>query len=330
MAVAGVPLSVLSLAPIPQGRTAADALRATTEQARRAEEWNYLRFWVAEHHNMPAVASSATSILIGHLAGATSRIRVGSGGVMLPNHAPYIIAEQFGTLATLYPDRIDLGLGRAPGTDPWTARALHRDPSGGLDFPDQVAELRGYLAPPTPGRRVRAIPGEGTQVPVWLLGSSLFSARLAAREGLPFAFASHFAPDQLHAALEVYRREFRPSAELDRPHAMAGLNVMVADTDERARYEFSSVQQRVLSIVRGDIGMPPPVADIDALWTPAEAQAVGSMLREAVVGAPGTVRRGLLEFVERTGADELIVVSEPFDPAARLRSLELLAELWEL
>ncbi|RCV50105.1 LLM class flavin-dependent oxidoreductase [Marinitenerispora sediminis] len=328
-AAADVPLSILDLATIVSGATAADALRNTTELARRAEERGYRRFWLAEHHNMAGVASSATAVLIGHVAGATRRIRVGSGGVMLPNHAPLVVAEQFGTLATLYPDRIDLGLGRAPGTDPWTTHALWRGRTEHDDFPAQVEELRRYLAPATPTQRVRAVPGQGTEVPVWILGSSMFGAALAAQLGLPYAFASHFAPDLLHDALTHYRDNFRPSAALERPYAMAGVNVLVAEDAAEARRQFTSVQQRFLALARGGPQqLQPPKDDMAAVWSEAERRMADAKLSASVVGDPATVRRGLAEFVERTGVSELMVVTETYDFADRLRSYELLADLW--
>ncbi|MFC7327419.1 LLM class flavin-dependent oxidoreductase [Marinactinospora rubrisoli] len=324
-AAADVPLSILDLATIVSGATAADALRNTTELARHADEWGYRRFWLAEHHNMAGVASSATSVLIGHVAGATRRIRVGSGGVMLPNHAPLVIAEQFGTLATLYPGRIDLGLGRAPGTDPWTTQALRRKRTEHDDFPAQVEELRRYLAPETPTQRVRAVPGQGTQVPVWILGSSMFGAALAAQLGLPYAFASHFAPDLLHDALTYYRENFQPSAELERPYAMAGVNVLIAEDDAEARRLFTSTQQRFLALATGGPQqLQPPRDDMPE----AERRLADSKLSASVVGAPETVRRGLADFVARTGVSELMVVTETYDFKARLRSYELLADLW--
>ncbi|MGV3721812.1 MAG: LLM class flavin-dependent oxidoreductase, partial [Actinomycetota bacterium] len=266
------PLSVLDLSPIVAGGTAAQALRNTLDLAQHAEAWGYHRYWVAEHHNLPGIASAATSVLIGHIAGGTSRIRVGAGGIMRPNHAPLVIAEQFGTLEALYPGRIDLGLGRAPGTDPLTSRALRRNLMSVVEmFPKDVQELQSYFRPATPGQAVRAIPGEGLNVPIWLLGSSDSSARLAATLGLPFAFASHFAPDYLHVALELYRTNFRPSEQLDQPYAMVGVNVVAADTDREAARLFTSVQQQFLNLRRGAPGQfPPPVDDMDQIWSPAE------------------------------------------------------------
>src|SRR4051795_6327634 len=267
-----VALSILDLAPITQGSDAATALRNSLDLARHAEEWGYKRFWVAEHHNMPGIASAATAVVIGHIAGGTNTIRVGAGGIMLPNHAPLVVAEQFGTLASLYPGRIDLGLGRAPGGDHSTAAALRRNlGSSGDTFPRDLLELLSYFRPAAPGQAVRAIPGEGLDVPIWLLGSSDFSARLAAELGLPFAFASHFAPDYLYPALELYRSHFEPSERLVEPYAMVGVNVIAADTDAEARRLFTSLQQQFLNMVRGRPGqLPPPVDDMDGLWNAAE------------------------------------------------------------
>jgi len=325
------PLSILDLAPVVEGATTRDALLNSLDLVKLADDLGYARYWVAEHHNMEGVASSATAVLIGQLAAASSRIRVGAGGIMLPNHAPLTIAEQFGTLAELFPDRIDLGLGRAPGTDRPTMRALRRslDSSGGEDaFPNDVLELQSYLAPEPHDAVVRAVPGQGTEVPIWLLGSSLYSAQLAAHLGLPFAFASHFAPEMLMQALAIYRATYRPSARHPKPHAMVGLNVVVAPTDEEARFLFTSAQQRFLGMVRGRRGkLPPPVASMDSMWSPAERLQVERMLSEAVVGSPETVRAGLAATAERTGADEFIVACAVHDHAARRRSYELLAQL---
>ncbi len=326
-----VPLSILDLAPIVEGSDAAAALRQSIALARHAEGLGYQRFWVAEHHNMEGVASSATAVLIGQLAAATEKIRVGAGGIMLPNHAPLTIAEQFGTLATLFPGRIDLGLGRAPGTDGPTMRALRRHLSNAAEdrFPEDVLELQGYLAPAKEGQVVRAIPGQGTEVPIWLLGSSLYGAQLAAYLGLPFAFASHFAPDLLMQALDIYRSQYRPSARHPKPHAMMGLNVVVADSDEQAAYLFTSLQQRFLGMQRGQRGpLPRPVDSMEALWTAAEKAGVQRMLAEAVVGSPATVRAGLRATLARTQVDEFIVACGVHDAAARQRSYTLLAELW--
>ena len=326
------PLSILDLAPIVEGSDAATALRNSLDLARHAEAWGYRRYWVAEHHNMDGVASSATAVLVGHIAGGTKTIRVGSGGVMLPNHAPLVVAEQFGTLATLYPGRIDLGLGRAPGTDRLTMRALRRhltneDEEG---FPRDVQELQAYLGDGSAEQAVRAIPGIGTHVPIWLLGSSLYSAQLAAWLGLPFAFASHFAPDLLLQALEVYRSGFRPSADWPRPHAMVGVNVVAADTDEAATGLFTSIQQRFLGMQRGRRGpLPKPIdpAAMEALWTPQEKAGVQRMLAATAVGSPQTVQHQLDAIILRTQADELIVAGAIHSHTARLRSYELLAGL---
>jgi luciferase family oxidoreductase group 1 len=322
-----VPLSVLDLAPITQGSTPGEALRRSLDLARHAERLGYRRIWVAEHHNMTGIASAATAVVIGHLAGGTSSIRVGAGGIMLPNHAPLVIAEQFGTLEALYPGRIDLGLGRAPGTDQLTVRALRRDPARVDDFPREVQELQAFLAPVKPGQAVQAVPGGGSEVPLWILGSSTYGAQLAAFLGLPYAFASHFAPDDLLPALEIYRSTFQPSRQLDAPYAMAGVNVFAADTDAEARRLFTSVQLSFASRVRGLPGpTPPPVGDIDEHVTPAEKAAVAERMTHSVVGSPATVREGIERFAELTGADELMVVSNIYDHDARLRSYEILAD----
>ena len=321
-------LSILDLAFVPEGGTPADALRRSLELAQHAERCGYTRFWLAEHHNMAAVASAATAVVIGYIAGGTRTIRVGAGGIMLPNHSPLVIAEQFGTLESLYPKRIDLGLGRAPGTDQRTLRALRRDPMSAESFPQDVVELQALLAPRKPGQVVEAVPGTGLQVPLWILGSSLYGAQLAAALGLPYAFASHFAPGDLMAALATYRAGFRPSTELAAPHAMVGVNVVVADTDEQARRLFTSVQQGVTNLLRGARGrLQPPIDDIESYWTPAEKAHASRMLACSFVGSPATVRAGLTRFVTETGADEIIVAAGIFDQAARLRSYELLAEV---
>ena len=324
-----IPLSMLDLVPVRQGGSVAEAMKEAVALARHVEQLGFRRYWLAEHHNMDGIASAATAVLIGHVAGHTSRIRVGSGGVMLPNHAPLVVAESFGTLATLYPGRIDLGLGRAPGADRATMRALRRDLAGnGDDFPEQVAELRALLAPAQPGQAVRAMPGEGTEVPVWLLGSSLFSAQLAAQLGLPYAFAAHFAPRMMLQAARLYRELFRPSAVLGRPHLMLGVPVIAADSDDEARGLFTSTQQRVLALMRGQsLRLRPPVADMTPLWADHEKASVDAFLAEAVVGGPDTVRRGLASLVERTGADELMVVTDIHDFALRLRSCRIVAEV---
>jgi luciferase family oxidoreductase group 1 len=322
-----IPFSVLDLAPVPEGSEVADSFRNTLELARRAEALGYRRFWLAEHHNMRGIASSATAVLIGHIAGGTKTIRVGSGGVMLPNHSPLVVAEQFGTLEALYPGRIDLGLGRAPGTDQITMRALRRNfSSANEDFPRDVAELRAYFAPPRPGQLVSAVPGEGLRVPLWLLGSSLYSARLAAELGLPFAFASHFAPDYLLHALEVYRENFRPSEELKEPYALACLNVFAAETDAEARRLYTSLQLAFINLRRGRPGkLPPPVETLEGFASELEMAGVEHALRYTVVGSRATVSAGLEAFAELTRADELMLTSQIYDHAARLRSFEIVA-----
>jgi luciferase family oxidoreductase group 1 len=323
-----IPLSVLDLVPVREGDAPADALRNTLDLAQHAEAWGYRRYWMAEHHNMTGIASAATSVVICYVAGGTRTIRVGSGGVMLPNHSPLVIAEQFGTLESLYPGRIDLGLGRAPGTDQVTARALRRDPAAADTFPDDVLELQALFGPVQPGQPYRAVPGAGLNVPLWILGSSLYGSQLAAAFGLPYAFASHFAPDALHQALRIYRERFKPSAQLDRPYAMPCVNVIAADTDDEARYLFTSVQQSFTRMIRNTRGrMPPPIDDIDSFWTPAEKAQAMRMLSCSFVGSPETVARELSGFIEQTGADELIVSGPIFDHAARLRSFELLAQI---
>ena len=319
-------LSILDLAHVPVGSNVGQALRNTLDYARHADQLGYTRFWLAEHHNMPGIASAATSVVIGQVAAVTQRIRVGAGGIMLPNHAPLVIAEQFGTLEALFPGRIDLGLGRAPGTDGLTWRALRRDPAASDRFPDDVLELQALLGPVQPGQRVRAVPGADSNVPLWILGSSLFGAQLAAKFGLPYAFASHFAPAALHEALEMYREYFKPSLQLPGPYAMAGVNVICADTDEEARHLFTSLQQVVIGIVTGQRGrLAPPVDRIEPLPSPVQQQ-VNSFLGCSIVGSPVTVRAGLEALIDDTGADELIVASAIFDHAKRVRSLELVAE----
>jgi luciferase family oxidoreductase group 1 len=365
-----IPLSVLDLAPIVQGSDAAQAFRNSRDLAQHVEAWGYRRFWLAEHHGMPGIASAATSIVIAHVAAGTSHIRVGAGGIMLPNHSPLVVAEQFGTLESLYPGRVDLALGRAPGTDPLTARALRRHHAGDAAdaFPQDVLEVMHYFAPRETtlkgspygrsgvkgspsgrsettiprepasgasaypmGSAVRAVPGEGLRVPVWILGSSLFGASLAAALGLPYAFASHFAPAQLMEAIALYRREFTPSEHLDRPYVMLGFNVIAADTVEEATHLFTSIQQAFLNLRRGEPAqLPPPVAGFADRMAPAERAMLDQALACSAVGSPETVRRGVGEFVARTSADELIVASQIYDHAARLRSYELLAETVEL
>jgi luciferase family oxidoreductase group 1 len=322
------PFSVLDLAPIVEGSTTAEALRRSLDLAQHVERWGYNRFWLAEHHNSVGIASAATAVVIGHVAAGTSTIRVGAGGVMLPNHSPLVIAEQFGTLEELYPGRIDLGLGRAPGTDQLTVRALRRDPGGADTFPQDVVELRQFLDDPQPGQFVRATPGAGTHVPLWILGSSLFGAQLAALLGLPYAFASHFAPEALLPALDVYRERFEPSAQLAEPYVMVGANAIVAEDDEAARRLFTSVQQSFTNVQRGRRGrLPPPIDEIERFWEPHEKERAEAMLRRSFVGSPETVRAGLEAFVAETGADELIFASAIHDHGARLRSYELLGGL---
>lgn len=325
-----IPFSILDLAPVAEGSDVTRSFRNTLELAQLGDRLGYTRYWLAEHHNMPGIASAATAVLIGHVAGGTARIRVGAGGIMLPNHAPLQVAEQFGTLASLYPGRIDLGLGRAPGTDQPTMRALRRYADGVDSFPDDVSELLHYFEPAKPGQAVRAVPGAGVDVSVWLLGSSLFGARLAARLGLPYAFASHFAPDAMDAALEVYRREFRPSARLQQPYAMLGINVVAADSDAEARRLFSSQQQAFINLRRGTPGLlPPPIDDINAYGAQHERLNVDHALACAVVGAPDTVEQGLADFIARHRPDELVVTANVFEHAARLRSFELVAKVRE-
>jgi luciferase family oxidoreductase group 1 len=321
--------SVLDLAPVKVGGTIADSFRETLDLARHAEGWGYRRFWLAEHHNMMGIASAATSVLIGHVACGTEKMRVGSGGVMLPNHAPLVIAEQFGTLESLYPGRIDLGIGRAPGTDQLTMRALRRNLASVVDdFPQDVAELLSYFAPARAGQMVRAVPGEGLRVPVWLLGSSFYSAQLAALMGLPFAFASHFAPDYLTEALDIYRREFRPSEALTRPYAMPCVNVFAADTDEEARRLFTSLQQAFINLRRGQPGpLPPPADTAEGRWSRIDMTGVGHALHYSAVGSIETVRRWLDAFIGETQADEVMVTAQIYDQAARLRSFEIVAGL---
>jgi luciferase family oxidoreductase group 1 len=321
-----VPLSVLDLAPIVEGSDVATALRNSLDLAQHVERWGYNRFWLAEHHNAAGIGSAATAVLIGEVAAATETIRVGAGGIMLPNHSPLVIAEQFGTLAALHPGRIDLGLGRAPGTDQLTMVALRRDHPGSDTFPQDVLELQAFLGDAEPGQLVRAVPGQGSHVPLWILGSSLFGAQLAAALGLPYAFASHFAPEALLPALEVYRERFQPSEQLQRPYAMVACNVVCAETDEGARRLFTSPQQSFTNILRGRRRqLPPPIDDIESWWTPQEKAQTSARLARSFVGSPQTVRAGLAAFVEETKADELIVAAAIHDHSARLRSYELLA-----
>jgi luciferase family oxidoreductase group 1 len=322
------PLSVLDLSPIVQGGDAGQALNNSQDLARHAERFGYERYWLAEHHNMQGVASAATALAIQHVAAGTSTIRVGAGGIMLPNHAPLVIAEQFGTLAALYPGRVDLGVGRAPGTDQLTARALRRTLGGDIDrFPQDVIELMSYFRAPEPNQPLRAVPGAGLEVPVWILGSSLYGAQLAAILGLPFAFASHFAPAEMKQAMAIYRARFEPSEQLATPYVMLGLNVFAAESDAEAQFLFSSLQQAFVNLRTGKPGpLPPPVEGMDAILHPEHKAMLAHSLSCAIVGSPETVRRGLAAFFERTGANELIVTAQMFDHQARIRSFEITAE----
>lgn len=324
-----IPFSMLDLVAVREGGTVAEALAVALRTAQHAERLGFTRYWLAEHHNMMGIASSATAVLIGHIAGGTSTIRVGSGGVMLPNHAPLVVAEAFGTLAELYPGRIDLGLGRAPGTDPMTMRALRRDRVESVDdFPRDVAELQHLLDEPSPGQKLVANPGAGTRVPIWLLGSSLFSAQLAAERGLPYAFASHFAPAMLLPAVEMYRRNFKPSAQCEKPYVIIGVPLVAAPTDEEATYLASSVFQRVLGILRGARGkLPAPVEGFFERLGPQEKAGIADFLACAVVGGPATVRAGLESLAEQTGCDEMMLVCDVYDPALRLRALDIAASV---
>lgn len=325
-----IPLSVLDLAPVCEGATPGQAFANMLDLARHAERWGYRRYWLAEHHNMPGIASAATSVLIGHVAGGTSTIRVGAGGIMLPNHSPLQVAEQFGTLASLYPGRIDLGLGRAPGTDQATARALRRYFDSADQFPQDVAELLHYFEPVQPGQGVQAVPGAGIDVPVWLLGSSLFSARLSAAMGLPFAFASHFAPDAMDEAVALYRRDFRPSARLQAPWAILALNVVASASEAESRRLFTTQQQSFVNLRRGRPGqIPPPVDDIEAFWEPHEKAGVERALACTVLGDPQQVGEGLAAFAARHRPDEMMLTANIFDHAARLRSFELAMQAWQ-
>jgi luciferase family oxidoreductase group 1 len=324
-----IPYSVLDLSPIVEGSDAAQSLRNTLDLAQHAERWGFQRYWLAEHHGMPGIASAATAVVMAHVAGGTSRIRVGAGGIMLPNHSPLVIAEQFGTLESLFPGRIDLGLGRAPGSDQATARALRRDLNADPnEFPQDVVELMHYFEPVSEGQRVRAVPGAGLKVPLWILGSSLFGAQLAAQLGLPFAFASHFAPAQMMQAIEVYRSRFRPSEQLARPYVMLGFNVFAADSDEQAQLLSSSMQQAFVNLRSGRPSrLQPPVAGYEERLTPPERAILEQTLSCSAIGAPATVRHALEAFVARTGADELMITSQIFDHKARLRSYEITAGL---
>jgi len=323
-----IPFSVLDLAPIPEGQTAAFALANSLDLARHAEKLGYLRYWLAEHHNMPGIASAATAVAICHVAGGTKSIRVGSGGIMLPNHSPLVIAEQFGTLASLFPGRIDLGLGRAPGTDQRAARAMRRDLNAAAErFPQDVLELQMYFEPADPGQGIRAIPGDGMRVPLlYILGSSLYGAQLAAILGMPFAFAAHFAPDDLMTALAIYREHYKPSEEWPEPYAMVGVGVFAAESDAEANLLFSSQQQQTLRLRRGMPGqLPPPVADLEAGWGPTEHALIDRAMAEAIVGSPATVKSGLASLLDRTKANELIIAAQIYDHAARKRSYEIVA-----
>lgn len=320
-------LSILDLARVSEETDALGALENARDLAAHAENWGYRRFWVAEHHNMEGIASAATPVVIGYIAGGTKSIRVGAGGVMLPNHAPYVIAEQFGTLARLYPDRIDLGLGRAPGTDQPTLRALRRTPQAAENFPQDVVELQSYFAPPTSDQRIKAVPAAGTNVPLWILGSSNFGAMLAAELGLPYAFASHFAPDMLLPALELYRSRFKPSAQLDRPYAMVGVNIIAAETEAEAKRLATTQQMSFVNLLRGTRGLSqPPIDDIETYWSPGERARAMKMLERTIIGSSDTIRAGTKALVEETGADELMVVSDIYHHPARLRSFEIVAE----
>ena len=321
-------LSILELVRVTEATDAKGALDNARDVAAHAENWGYRRLWVAEHHNMQGIASAATAVVIAHIAAGSKHIRVGSGGIMLPNHAPYVIAEQFGTLARLFPGRVDLGLGRAPGTDQLTLRALRRTNEAAENFPQDVLELQAFLAPAVDGQRIQAVPAAGTEVPLYILGSSHFGAMLAAELGLPYAFASHFAPDHLITALEIYRSRFKPSEQLDRPYAIVGVNVVAAETDEKARRLATTQQMSFTNIFRGARGLSqPPIDDIETYWSPAEKLQVRRMLARSIVGGPATVKAGIAALVAETGADELMIVSDVYDHKTRLRSFELIAGL---
>ena len=320
--------SILDLVRVTQETDARGALDNARDLAAHAEHWGYTRFWVAEHHNMPGIASAATSVVLAHVAAGSSRIRIGAGGIMLPNHAPIVIAEQFGTLERLYPGRIDLGLGRAPGTDQVTVRALRRTLAGTDTFPQDVRELQAYFADLDPGQRVQAVPAAGTHVPLWILGSSTYGAQLAAAFGLPYGFASHFAPDLLMEALSIYRHRFEPSEQLQRPYAMVGVNVIAAETDAEARRLATTQQMSFADLFRGARGLgKPPIDDIETYWSPAERAQAGQMLARSIVGSRQTVRDGLARLIEETGADELMIVSDVYDHGQRLRSFEIIGEV---
>jgi len=327
--MSAIPYSVLDLVPVPEGSWPAESFRRSLDLARHAERWGYHRYWLAEHHNMPGIASAATSVLIGHLAEGTSTLRIGAGGIMLPNHSPLVIAEQFGTLSSLYPDRIDLGLGRAPGSDQRTMQALRRQRSGEVDdFPADVRELMGYFGDEIGA--VQAVPGQGLHVPIWLLGSSLYSAQLAAAMGLPFGFASHFAPGLLLQALELYRTQYRPSVRWPKPYAVVCVNLIAADSEQEARFQFTTVQQQFLRLYRGDAGkLPQPVQALGEEWSPRELMAMEQTLARSLVGDPERVRHGLKALLAETGADELMFNGPIVDHQARLRSFEIGAELMQ-
>jgi len=321
------PLSILDLVRVTLDTDASGALANARDLAVHAERWGYRRFWVAEHHNMTSIASAATSVVIGHVAAGTKTIRVGAGGIMLPNHSPYVIAEQFGTLAQLFPGRIDLGLGRAPGTDQITLRALRRDPAAADRFPEDVIELQAYLAPSVPGQKIKAVPAAGTKVPLWILGSSHFGAVLAAELGLPYAFASHFAPDLLLPALQIYRARFKPSEQQATPYAMVGVNIVAAESDAEAKRLATTQQMSFTNIFRGARGLSqPPIDDIETYWSPMEKAQAQRMLARSIHGSVATVRDGMQALLEETGADELMIVSDVYEHEARLRSFELIAE----
>jgi luciferase family oxidoreductase group 1 len=324
-----IPLSILDLSPIPEGSEAGQALRNSADLARHAEALGYNRYWMAEHHNMPGIASAATAVALAHVAAATSTIRIGAGGIMLPNHAPLMVAEQFGTLAALHPGRVDLGLGRAPGSDQRAAMAIRRNLGGDVDdFPRDVMELMAYFEPAQPGQPLRAVPGEGLDVPVWILGSSTYGAQLAAALGLPYAFASHFAPGQMREAAAIYRERFKPSARLAKPHVMLGVNIFAAPTDAEARFLFTSLQQSFLNLRRGRPGkLPLPVEDMEGRLDPHGRAMLEHALACSIVGGPETVRQGLWDFIAETGADELMVTAAIHDHEARKRSFEILAGL---
>ncbi len=323
-----IPLSILDLAPVFEGSTPADSLKNSLDLAQHAEKWGYNRFWLAEHHNMVGIASAATSVVIGHIAGGTKTIRVGAGGIMLPNHSPLVIAEQFGTLEALYPGRIDLGLGRAPGTDQRTLRALRRSPAEAENFSQDVAELQIYLGDTYEGQIIQAVPGGGSHIPLWILGSSLFGAQFAAAMGLPYAFASHFAPDALMQAIQVYRSQFQPSGQLSKPYIMLAANVFAAETDQEAQYHFTTIQQQFAKLRRGNPGkLPKPIHSIEEVLSPAEMAGVNHALSCSFVGSKATVKEQLTQFIKKTAPDEIMATGAIYDHTARLRSFEILAEI---